>query len=348
MRNWIILGGTAICVMAGSLSAVEILPSEERTNGRTTVLSMKSPSESASASTLSLHTERNPFALATVVADGLAVTKASELEGKVNVYGQNDRRKKLVVEVVAVDDANDLALLKFSGQELTPVVWKSDLDEAFPIGSVVSGSTPRIGRMRIGLRSAESRAVKNRGATMGITATQKMIDLSEEDVEKEGAKQRAVGIDVKQLIPEGPAAEAGLKEGDLITMINDAPTLTMEALSKVMGETAPGDELVLQVTRGEEQLEIKMIAASPSDTMDKFNRNQQMSGRTSRRKSGFSMVMQSDLPLPPEAMGGPVFTLDGSAVGVLIAHADRVTTYAIPSDVVQASVSKMLAEMGDK
>jgi len=96
--------------------------------------------------------------------------------------------------------------------------------------------------------------------------------------------------------------------------------------------------------RDEEQVEIKMIAASPSDTMDKFDRNQQMSGRTSRRKSGFSMVMQSDLPLPPDAMGGPLFALDGSAVGVLIAHADRVTTYAIPADVVQASVAKMLAE----
>lgn len=347
MRIWIILECAAICVMAGSLSAVEILPSDERTNGRTTVLSMKSPSESADASTISLHTERKPFALATVVGDGIAVTKASELEGKLKVYGQNSRRKKVELEVLASDDANDLALLKFSGQQLTPVTWKTDIEEALPIGTVVSGSTPRIGRMRIGLRSAKSRAVKNRGATMGITATQKMIDLNEEDVEKDGAKQRAVGIEVKQMIPEGPAEEAGLKEGDLIVMINDSPTLTMEALSKVMGETAPGDELVIQVMRDEKQVEIKMTAASPSDTMDKFDRNQQMSGRTSRRKSGFSMVMQSDLPLPPEAMGGPLFALDGSAVGVLIAHADRVTTYAIPANVVQASVKRMLAKMSE-
>lgn len=342
------MGGSALCVMAGIAGAVEILPSEERTNGRTTVLSMKSPAESANSSTLSLHTERNPFALATVVGDGIAVTKASELEGKQKIYGQNARRRKLEVEVLGKDDGNDLALLKFSGQELTPVTWKSDIDEAFPIGSVVSGSTPRIGRMRIGLRSAESRAVKNRGATMGITAVQKMVDLSEEDARQDGAKQRAVGIEVKQMIPEGPAEEAGLKEGDLIVMINDSPTLTMEALSKVMSETAPGEELVIQVMRGEEQVEIKMTAASPSDTMDKFDRNQQMSGRTSRRKSGFSMVMQSDIPLPPEAMGGPLFALDGTAVGVLIAHADRVTTYALPADVVQSSVEKMLAETREK
>jgi S1-C subfamily serine protease len=31
-------------------------------------------------------------------------------------------------------------------------------------------------------------------------------------------------------------------------------------------------------------------------------------------------------------MGGPLLDLDGRAVGILIARADRVTTFAIPKD----------------
>ena len=64
-----------------------------------------------------------------------------------------------------------------------------------------------------------------------------------------------------------------------------------------------------------------------------------MSGPVSKRKDNFTMVLQHDLPLAKEAMGGPLFDLDGHCIGFNIARVDRVTTYALP-----ASQSKRVIE----
>ena len=56
-----------------------------------------------------------------------------------------------------------------------------------------------------------------------------------------------------------------------------------------------------------------------------------MSGPVSKRKDSFSTVLQHDLPLPREAMGGPLFNLNGQCIGINIARVDRVTMYALPT-----------------
>ena len=47
------------------------------------------------------------------------------------------------------------------------------------------------------------------------------------------------------------------------------------------------------------------------------------------------MIIQHDLPLPPEAMGGPVLDINGKAIGLNMARVDRVTTYALTAKIVQ-------------
>ena len=65
-----------------------------------------------------------------------------------------------------------------------------------------------------------------------------------------------------------------------------------------------------------------------------------MSGPVSKRKDNFPRILQHDLPLPKEAMGGPLFDLDGDCIGINIARVDRVTTYALPAEVVLARVKE--------
>ena len=56
-----------------------------------------------------------------------------------------------------------------------------------------------------------------------------------------------------------------------------------------------------------------------------------MSGPVSKRKDNFEMIIQHDLPIGKESMGGPLFNLDGKCIGINIARVDRVSTYALPA-----------------
>jgi serine protease Do len=62
----------------------------------------------------------------------------------------------------------------------------------------------------------------------------------------------------------------------------------------------------------------------------------------SERRGGFSLAIQHDSVLKPADCGGPIVDLDGKAVGLNIARAGRVESYALPAAVVRASVAKLL------
>ena len=75
---------------------------------------------------------------------------------------------------------------------------------------------------------------------------------------------------------------------------------------------------------------------------DPRNRNQQMSGETSDRRNGFPEVIQHVIPLTPDSMGSPLLNLRGETVGINIARADRVTSYALPAERVIMSVRALV------
>jgi serine protease Do len=57
-----------------------------------------------------------------------------------------------------------------------------------------------------------------------------------------------------------------------------------------------------------------------------------MGGPLSVRSADFPLVLQHDTVLRPIDCGGPVCDLSGKVVGVNIARAGRVESYAIPAD----------------
>ena len=56
------------------------------------------------------------------------------------------------------------------------------------------------------------------------------------------------------------------------------------------------------------------------------------------------MILQHDLPLPKNSMGGPLFNLQGECIGLNIARVDRVTIYA-PSSQVLETLSEVPRKM---
>ena len=57
----------------------------------------------------------------------------------------------------------------------------------------------------------------------------------------------------------------------------------------------------------------------------------EMSGDLSARTDGFPMAIQHDIPLQPSECGGPLLDLGGRCVGINVARAGRVKTFAVPA-----------------
>lgn len=301
----------------------DALPFNERLNGLDTVKAFSAASTAMRESVLTLHDpgQRDPFAMATLVAPGIAITKASEIEGKPALEARDDRRRPHPVEVVRIDKTSDLAVLKVDWPDGKPVHWAEKSPE---LGRWVIATTPRIGMVRVGLNAASQRPIGTRGATLGVVL--------------QDAPKKQTGCLVAELIPDAAAAKAGIQKGDVIIKANDKAIAKRDDLGEFLKAQDPGATVKFELKRKGKVVKVEVKLDSPSDMLDKMNRNQQMSGRTSRRKDPFPMILHTDIPLPPEAMGSPLVDIHGHAVGILIARADRVTTYALPKDFVVAVI----------
>jgi S1-C subfamily serine protease len=68
------------------------------------------------------------------------------------------------------------------------------------------------------------------------------------------------GVGVVDVVPDGPAAAAGIRPGDVIVSVDGEPTPTSEALGTVLAELEPEDTVTVVVRRGgaEEELEVTL------------------------------------------------------------------------------------------
>ena len=57
------------------------------------------------------------------------------------------------------------------------------------------------------------------------------------------------GVRVRALAPQGPAAQAGLREGDMIVRCDDQPVTTARAFNRCVLSTPPGERVRLEVVR---------------------------------------------------------------------------------------------------
>ena len=271
--------------------------------------------------------------LGTVVSqDGFLITKRSELTGDpVSVRLPNGQ--KVRARVSAVRRSNDLALLKIeAGQSLTSQDSNGDIQPArFAI------KTPSIGAFMI--------STGHDGFTIGLG----VLGVQPRSIGHKGL----LGVNfydnptgpamVHKVQPHSGAQNAGIQGGDQIIKINGQKMFGSIAARNTLGEMYPGEIVRLTIKRGDDQLELDATLSDAVMVMESPN-DAKVNGPRNLRLSGFDSVMQHDTVLSPNECGGPLLNTSGEVIGINIARAGRVVSYALPSSLVAAEVLSMLEE----
>ena len=259
---------------------------------------------------------------AIVGSDGWILTKASQLGKQVTCELASAERHE--AEIIGVDGKLDLALLKINAQNLPTVKWQSTSDPKVGQWLVTPGLS--MSPVSVGVLSVARRAIKPQPGVLGVR-----ID------DAEG------GALVKQVMRESGAEEAGLKPGDIIMNVAGEDIENANALSNFVQKFLPGDRIRLKVLRENKEITAVVILTDPQMLIyDRLREMQKkMGGALSRRKSGFTEVLQHDAVLRPEDCGGVIVNLNGQAIGLNIARAGRTKSFAIPADHVIPMIEKL-------
>ena len=260
-------------------------------------------------------------ALGTIVSsDGYVLTKASELYGDISCRLAGGR--VLPAAVVKVSRQHDLALLKTDATELPKIPWSGR--EQIPVGTFVGalryGEPPVVG-----VAAVATRAVAR---TTGFVGIGKVKDA-------EG------GVEVVELRNywDPVLSENPIHQGDVIVHIEGRLTPNVKVFEEITtpdhsGRGLPfvfaGDPIRVGVKRGGKDLEFRFPSMSYSH---------RPRDKTSRRKTGFAAVFDTDAIITADTCGGPVVDRSGQVVGITIAMPTEARVYVVP-----ATVARKVAE----
>ncbi len=321
----------AFLLAAGfSLRAENVLPDEQRTNGAETLKAAALARSRASACTVVIGEKRDtgPQLGVAISEDGYVLTKVDEA-GEIKTWrvwfpdgSQSEAR------VVKRDEKLGVALLKVERKGLTAVAWGDS--QALGMGQWLCCPANHAIDLRMGVLSAKRRAIPDSGAVMGVR-----FGPSEKGDE---------GVIIEEVAPDGPAKKAGLRDDDLLTEFNGKPVNSPADVRRGIIKCHVGDIVKLRYKREGKPGECEVRLASKKQVMQNWGGGDFGNHGTSLRTDNFAEVLQHDMPLGPEDMGGALFDLKGNAIGLNIARVDRVTNYALPVEVFLPSVNKWMLD----
>ena len=301
---------------AQDTNASRRLPRYRFRSGEATLRALAPVSEATRDSIVKFNVNGATVALGTIVAsNGLALTKASELKpGKLTCWLATD--KQVSAELIGVDADEDLALVRVNARGLKPIQWATD-EVAIGQWAITPGiaETPQA----VGIISALPRRIRPPRALIGVN-----FDY------------RNPTPRIDSILPGLGAEKAGLKAGDTIVAVSTMAVTNREQLVEAIRDYREGQVIKLRVQRLETQFTVDVRLMIPragqmDDTASAQPRLRSLTGAVSERSEGFEQAIEHDTVLQPWLCGGPLVNLDGKAIGINIARASRVTTYALPS-----------------
>jgi serine protease Do len=281
-------------------------------------------------STVQILEKGRQIALGAIVdSDGWIVTKGSEVPDHViEIRLQDGSRAEGMVKKRRSD--LDLALIKIERSNLTAIRWNTNVDVS--IGAWLVSTDVRRLPIAIGVLSVANRNVPSEKAVLGVKL--------------EDPPSNSKGALVANVVEGSGADRAGVRSGDIIYGINgDLLSTTDEVFKRLQGLQAGQrvDVVVIREGSSDTKLTAQMMDLNQALLTDPTE--MEVNGEISARATGFSRVIQHDSVISPHQCGGPIVDIHGNAVGLNIARAGRVASYAVPAKVVAPAVSAMLAEV---
>lgn len=314
------------------LRGQQSLESAFRTTGTSVVAAFDTQRQVLQTSSAVILDGRRQLAYGVVVsADGHILTKASEILGAKNLTVTVDRTPYRDARLLLTDPTWDVALLKVEASGLIPVDYAPTSAVAQGTWVVANGATTRTSRRLLpGIVSANIREIPAAGgAALGV-----MLDTS---------KPKLLIVD--GVNEKSGAKEAGLQKGDVILSIEGKKVTKPEEIAEILKERKAGS--TVKVTYRREKMESTVnvrLAARGEMFTDQMNRNDQMSGDFSTRRSGFPRVMQHDILGSRTVTGGPLLDMDGRCIGMNIARATRAESFAIPVEDLKELAARLIAQ----
>ncbi len=252
---------------------------------------------------------------------GYIVTKANPLTEAKALKVRLRTGQTLPATVIKRENDHDLLLLKVDVGDGKLQAAKLAKEESRPGQWVVTVDTDFIPVATVGVIGTAEREIAPEPGTLGI-----LIGQTEED-----------GVAISEVFKKTAAEEVGLKSGDVVTHIAGRKIQHPADLVRNIQKHQVGETLVIQIRRGEEKLTVMPKLGRRVDGMglSRNDRMNLMTGQLSLRAAGFPKVIQHDGIVRPDQVGTPLVNLDGQMVGLNIARAGRIETYAIPVSVIQ-------------
>jgi len=283
----------------------------------------------AAKSTVRIWSGRTRLAYGTVIGDGHKVlAKLSEVArgaGKLQIESSNG--EVVTANIAGIYSDEDLAVLEFTGTALTPVKWSAD---PVKIGSFLVATQPGGRPAGFGVVSVLERNLRDSDqAYLGVIGFM---------------NYNGPGVKIQDVAADSGAAVAGLRPGNVILKVGDRPISGIMELKNSLAGVNPGTKVKLTILAGDQGKNLEVLLGNrpnlPKFPGDRLQLMEQMGGKISRVRDSFSRVIQSDMRLQPDQVGGPVVDLKGQVVGISMARAGRTNSYIMPAAAVENLLKK--------
>jgi serine protease Do len=139
--------------------------------------------------------------------------------------------------------------------------------------------------------------------------------VSAEVAEGLGLKEER-GTLVASVVPDSPAAKAGLKAGDIVLAANGKPLADAKTLARVVGDSRPGTSLTLEVSREQKTRDLEVRIGTPPGDEGVAAAAESAGGAAATPRLGLALS-----PLTPEARER--FGLAQGKEGVVVVRVER-------------------------
>ena len=272
------------------------------------------------------------LALGAVVSrDGYVVTKYSELDQSGNLMCELSNGRLVQATIVAYEERFDICLVEIKARGLKPIDWQ----EAEPaVGQLLVSPSHGDDPVATGVVSVPAREL-DEPAFLGVQV---------------GSDRNRMGANVVDVVEDSAAERMGLLKDDWVLELNGRTIRSHSHLVDRIKTFKPGDKVRLKVERQtgrySQILEVDIALSSKfvaGDWRQKFQDQNMLGTKISDHSTGFpGLVLQHDTVLDPNECGGPLLNVEGKAVGINIARAGRVLSYAIPAREARKLINELI------